>query len=108
MERLCYEKTLVCLLLFLNGSAHDMKFFNYSEIYLGRGQAPHFKKIHKSIYKINGNNHKWDREVMQPETGNQIPSQCSAARYNLSSDGMLSEMKEVSVLSVNVYKTFRR
>jgi hypothetical protein len=45
---------------------------------------------------------------MQPETGNQIPSQCSAARYNLSSDGMLSEMKEVSVLSVNVYKTFRR
>jgi hypothetical protein len=39
-----YEKILVRSELFLNESAHDMKIFNYSEIYLGRGQAPNFRK----------------------------------------------------------------
>lgn len=65
MKKMCnektvyYEKTLVCSELFLNESAHDMKLFNYSEIYLGPGKLPISEKNNqKSIQKINSDNQK--------------------------------------------------
>jgi hypothetical protein len=38
------EKTLVCSGLFFNGSAHYMKLYNYSEIYLG-GEYTYVRKL---------------------------------------------------------------